>query len=53
MKLTVERLLQRARRETCKAQEALRRGRSITAVYAHRERAVIYQAKAMLRSRMT
>jgi len=51
MKPSIERLLCRARKEARKAQEALRRRRSIAAVYAHRERAVAYHAKALLLSK--
>ena len=48
MKLAAERLLRRAKKEARKAEDALRRGRCLTAVYAHREKAVMYQAKALL-----
>lgn len=48
MRPSIERLMRRARKEARKAQEAVRRGRSVMAVYAHREKAVAYHAKALL-----
>jgi hypothetical protein len=50
VKLTAELLLRRAKQEARKAEDALRRGRCLAAVYAHREKAVMYQAKALLKN---
>jgi hypothetical protein len=42
-------LLQCARDEMRKAKEALKRGEQMVSVYAHRERAVLYKAHALLK----
>lgn len=45
---SVDSLLHKATREFRKAQNAATQGRPLAAVYSHRERAVVFHAKAML-----